>query len=41
VRLTLVHRFLKDRAEAVDVSGGWHAHLGVLEAAENRAPDGF
>lgn len=42
VRLTLVHRHLKDRSEAVDVSGGWHAHLGVLEAIlENRAPDRF
>lgn len=42
VRLTLVHRLLKDRKEALSVSGGWHAHLGLLEAAlENRAPERF
>src|SRR5262249_58555415 len=31
VRLTLTHRRLADRHETVEVSGGWHAHLGVLE----------
>ena len=31
VRLTLTHRRLADRAAMVDVSGGWHAHLGLLE----------
>ena len=31
VRLTLTHRRLASRDETVEVSGGWHAHLGVLE----------
>jgi uncharacterized protein YndB with AHSA1/START domain len=30
VRLVLTHSQLKDRAEMVNVSGGWHAHLHVL-----------
>jgi uncharacterized protein YndB with AHSA1/START domain len=29
--LTLTHRRLPDRATMVDVAGGWHTHLGVLE----------
>lgn len=29
--LTLTHRRLADRAAMVDVSGGWHLHLDVLE----------
>lgn len=42
VRLTLVHRALKDRNEMQSVAGGWHAHLGVLVAlAEDRRPDRF
>ena len=42
VRLTLVHRQLKSRAEALGVSGGWHAHLGVLEAVlAGRSVDRF
>ncbi|MFC3692874.1 SRPBCC family protein [Chenggangzhangella methanolivorans] len=42
VRLTLVHRLLKDRDEARSVSGGWHAHLDVLEAVlENRSHERF
>jgi uncharacterized protein YndB with AHSA1/START domain len=42
VRLTLVHRLLKDRAGMLGVSGGWHAHLGVLaDALEGRAPQRF
>ena len=30
-RLTLTHRRLANRAAMVDVSGGWHLHLDVLE----------
>lgn len=30
-RLTLTHRNLASRAEMVDVSGGWHAHVGLLQ----------
>jgi uncharacterized protein YndB with AHSA1/START domain len=42
VRLTLTHRALKDRAGMLGVSGGWHAHLGLLVAAlEGRKPDRF
>ncbi len=29
--LTLIHRQLPNRAMTVDVSGGWHLHLDVLE----------
>ena len=29
--MTLTHRRLADRAAMVDVSGGWHLHLDVLE----------
>ena len=31
VLLTLTHRRLASRDELVDVSGGWHVHLGLLE----------
>jgi uncharacterized protein YndB with AHSA1/START domain len=31
VLLTLTHRKLKDRGEAVGVAGGWHTHLAMLE----------
>jgi uncharacterized protein YndB with AHSA1/START domain len=31
VLLTLTHRRLASRAEVVNVSGGWHTHLGILE----------
>jgi uncharacterized protein YndB with AHSA1/START domain len=31
VLLTLTHRRLASRDELVDVSGGWHTHLGILE----------
>jgi uncharacterized protein YndB with AHSA1/START domain len=31
VRFVLTHRRLADRAALLDVSGGWHAHLAVLE----------
>lgn len=30
-RLTLTHRNLAGRTEMIDVSGGWHAHIGLLE----------
>ncbi|TNE62251.1 MAG: SRPBCC family protein [Alphaproteobacteria bacterium] len=30
VRLTVTHRRLASRALMLDVSGGWHAHLGLL-----------
>jgi uncharacterized protein YndB with AHSA1/START domain len=39
--LTLTHRRLPDRATMVDVAGGWHTHLGVLEdvlAGRSRRP---
>jgi uncharacterized protein YndB with AHSA1/START domain len=32
VRLTVTHRRLRTRGEMLDVSGGWHAHLDILEA---------
>jgi uncharacterized protein YndB with AHSA1/START domain len=31
VRLVLTHRRLPSRAEMINVSGGWHTHLDVLE----------
>lgn len=31
VRLVLTHRKLATKAEMVNVSGGWHLHLGLLE----------
>ncbi|WID96296.1 SRPBCC family protein [Bosea vestrisii] len=31
VKLVLTHRKLANKAEMTDVSGGWHAHLGILE----------
>ena len=40
--LTLVHRRLPSRAMTVDVSGGWHLHLDMLEAVlAGRAPGPF
>jgi uncharacterized protein YndB with AHSA1/START domain len=30
VRLTLTHRRLPNRNEALSVAGGWHTHLGIL-----------
>ena len=42
VRLTLTHSKIPNRAYALDVSGGWHAHLAILvEKANGRDPDGF
>ena len=40
VRLVLTHRRLPSRAEMADVSGGWHLHLGILQARlEGREPE--
>ena len=36
--LTLIHRRLPNRAMTVDVSGGWHLHLDVLEDVLARRP---
>jgi len=42
VRLTLTHRKIPDRAYAVNVSGGWHAHLAILQyKVEGKAPPPF
>jgi uncharacterized protein YndB with AHSA1/START domain len=42
VRLTLTHSKIPDRQYAVDVSGGWHTHLHILEArAHGRVPPAF
>lgn len=42
VLLTLTHRKLADRGEMVNVSGGWHTHLGILEdLLASRAPRPF
>ena len=42
VLLVLTHRRLSDREDIVATSGGWHAHLGTLEARlSNREPEGF
>jgi uncharacterized protein YndB with AHSA1/START domain len=41
-RLVLTHRKLATRKDMVDVSGGWHTHLGVLAAqVAGRDPGGF
>jgi uncharacterized protein YndB with AHSA1/START domain len=41
-RLVLTHRRLATRDALVDVSGGWHAHLGLLEAVlQGRTPQRF
>ena len=40
--LVLTHRRLPDRATMVDVAGGWHTHLGVLEdVLAGRTPRSF
>lgn len=40
VRLVLTHRRISSRDEMVDVSGGWHLHLGMLAAKlEGRLPE--
>jgi uncharacterized protein YndB with AHSA1/START domain len=42
VRLTLTHRKIPDRAYAVNVSGGWHSHLSILQyKAEGNVPPAF
>jgi uncharacterized protein YndB with AHSA1/START domain len=38
VLLTLTHSMLENRATMIDVSGGWHAHLDMLEAILAGAP---
>jgi hypothetical protein len=42
VRLTLNHRKIPNRDFAVNVSGGWHAHLTILQyKAEGKVPPAF
>ncbi len=42
VHLVLTHRRLPSRDDMVNVSGGWHAHLGLLaERLEGRTPAEF
>lgn len=42
VLLTLTHRKLATRADMLNVSGGWHAHLEMLvEKAHGRVPEAF
>ena len=42
VLLVLTHRRLRDKSAMVNISGGWHAHLGVLaDVLANRAPTAF
>ncbi len=42
VHLVLTHRRLPSREDMVNVSGGWHAHLGLLaERLEGRTPAEF
>jgi uncharacterized protein YndB with AHSA1/START domain len=42
VRFTLTHSKIPDRQYAVDVSGGWHTHLAILEERANgRVPPAF
>jgi len=42
VRLTLTHRKIPDEAFARGISGGWHAHLAILEdKANGRVPPAF
>ena len=42
VRFTLTHSKIPDRAFAAGVSGGWHAHLAILQdKAEGKVPPAF
>ena len=42
VRLTLTHRKIPDRGYAVNISGGWHSHLSILQdKAEGKVPPPF
>lgn len=39
VKLTLTHSKLPDRKYALNISGGWHSHLAMLQhKAEGRVP---
>jgi len=39
IKLTLTHSKLPDRAYALNISGGWHSHLSMLQhRAEDRVP---
>lgn len=39
IKLTLTHSKLRDRAYALNISGGWHSHLSMLQhRAEDRVP---
>jgi uncharacterized protein YndB with AHSA1/START domain len=42
IRLTLTHRKIPDRAYAVNISGGWHSHLSILQTkVEGKVPPPF
>ena len=42
VQLVVEHRHLSSRSGLVSVSGGWHAHLGLLiDVLAQREPEGF
>ena len=42
VRFTLTHSKIPDRQYAVNVSGGWHSHLAILQdRAEGKVPPAF
>jgi uncharacterized protein YndB with AHSA1/START domain len=42
VRLVVTHSRLADRAMMISVAGGWHTHLGVLDALlSGERPQGF
>jgi uncharacterized protein YndB with AHSA1/START domain len=42
VHLVLTHRRLADRDAMVNVAGGWHTHLGILnDVLNDREPPGF
>jgi len=42
IRLTLTHRKIPDRPYAVNISGGWHSHLAILQyKAEGKVPPPF
>ena len=42
VALTITHRKIPDRAELLDIAGGWDVHVGILEdVLAARTPRGF
>ena len=42
VRLILTHSRIPDRAYALNISGGWHSHLDILQyKADGRVPPAF